>query len=199
MRPRVISLVVTLGVFLSGLAVVWVLGDGKAGAGSADGQGHDRLFTFPLNSTPSRVSVRSPWKLGHMTPQDDQVELTLVGTCVTAHLYAYLSTGWDHGPLNAAALILGTPLHPTVGPPPRVVRHDGNSAIVLERASGRGVLVTRAAPRDFNALLVDWHSEGTCSASARNRTARELGRLFETFRVMAPSRTVPASASLETF
>jgi len=185
MRPRVISLVVTLGVFLGGLAVVWVLGGAKAGAGSAHGQSRDRLFTFPLNSTPSKVSVRSPWKRGHMTPQDDQVELTLVGTCASAHLYAYLSTGWDHGPLNAADLILGTPLHPSVGPPPTVVRHDANSAIVLERASGRGVLVTRAAPRDFNALVVDWHAEGSCSASARNRAARDLGRLFATFRVMA--------------
>jgi hypothetical protein len=119
-----------------------------------------------------------------MTPQDDQVELTLVGTCASAHLYAYLSTGWDHGPLDAAAVILGTPLHPAVGLPPTVVRHNANSAIVLERATGRGVLVTRAAPRDFNALLVNWHAEGACNASARHRTARDLGRLFDTFRVM---------------
>ncbi len=198
MRPRVISLAVTLGVFLGGLALVWFLGGGKAGQRSSGGVARDRLFTFPLNSTPSKVSVRSPWKRGHMTPQDDKVELTLEGSCATAHLYAYLSTGWDHGPLDAAAVILGTPLHPAMGAPPTVIRHDADSAIVLERASGRGVLVTRAAPRDFDALLVDWQGKRGCSTSARNRAARELGRLFDTFRVMAPDGTIAGSAALGT-
>lgn len=197
MRPRVISLIVTLGVFLGGLAVVWFTGGGDHGGSSGD-QSRERLFTFPLNSSEKTVSVRSPWKRGHMTPQDDEVELTLEGSCATAHLYAYLSTGWDHGPLNAASLILGTPLHPAVGLPPRVVRHDKNSAVLLTRDSGRGVLVTRAAPRDFDALVVDWHAKAGCGGAARNRAARELGRLFETFRVMAPKSTNAGSAKLET-
>jgi hypothetical protein len=185
MRPRTISLGVTLGVFLGGLALIWILTDGHK---SSTAQPVERVFTFPLNSTSKRVSVRSPWKLGHMTPQDDQVELTLEGGCATAHLYAYLSKGWDHGPLNAASLILGIPLHPGFGtPPPRVVRSDSNTAILLSRTSGRGVLVTRAAPRDFNALLINWEDKRGCSAGDLRRAGRELGRLFETFRVGVPS------------
>jgi hypothetical protein len=176
---------VTLGVFLGALALLWVLGGGSSRQRSSV-EAVDQVFTFPLNSTTSTVSVRSPWKLGHMTPQDDEVELTLEGACATAHLYAYLSTGWDHGPLDAAAVILGDPLHPTVGPPPRVVRHDTNSAIVVSRGSSRGVLVMRAAPRDFDALLVSWQSKGGCNAMDRERAARELGRLFDTFRIGAP-------------
>jgi hypothetical protein len=188
---------VTLGVFLGGFGLLWVASGGKSHAGSATPQGRDQLFVFPLNSTKSRVSVRSPWRRGHMTPQDDQVELTLEGTCATAHLYAYLSTGWDHGPLNAAAVILGTPLHPKIGTPPTVIRHDADSALVLSRGSGRGVLVTRAARRDYNALLVDWHGKSGCSPSARGRAARELGRLFDTFRVMdRPDITRTGTASL---
>jgi hypothetical protein len=184
MRPRAISLGVTLGVFLGGLALAWVLTDGH----KSSTRPVERVFTFPLNSTSKTVSVRSPWKLGHMTPQDDQVELTLEGGCATAHLYAYLSKGWDHGPLNAASLILGIPLHPGFGtPPPRVVRSDSNSAILLSRTSGRGVLVTRAAPRDFNTLLVNWEDKRGCSSRALGRAARELGRLFETFRVVVPA------------
>ena len=185
MRPRAISLGVTLGVFLGGLALIFVLTDGHK---SSTAQPVERVFTFPLNSTRKTVSVRSPWKLGHMTPQDDQVELTLEGGCATAHLYAYLSKGWDHGPLNAASLILGIPLHPGFGtPPPRVVRSDSNSAILLSRTSGRGVLVTRAAPRDFNALLINWEDKGGCSRRDLGRAAHELGRLFETFRVVVPA------------
>jgi hypothetical protein len=197
MRPRVISLVVTLGVFLGGLALVWFTGGGRDHGGGGSNQSPDRVFVFPLNSTEKSVSVRSHWKRGHMTPQDDQVELTLEGSCATAHLYAYLSTGWDHGPLNAASLILGSPLHPAVGAPPRIVRHDKNSAVVLSRDSGRGVLVTRAAPRDFNALLIDWNAKPGCSGVARGRAARELGRLFETFRVMDSNKTAAGSAGLE--
>jgi hypothetical protein len=185
MRPRTISLGVTLGVFLGGLALVWVLTGGHE---SSSAKPVDRVFTFPLNSTSKTVSVRSPWKLGHMTPQDDQVELTLEGGCATAHLYAYLSKGWDHGPLNAASVILGIPLHPGGGsPPPRVVRSDQNSAILLSRTSGRGVLVTRAAPRDFNTLLISWEGKRGCSSRDLGRDARELGRLFETFRVVGSS------------
>jgi hypothetical protein len=196
MRPRAISLLVTLGVFLGGLALLWVAGGGGGGRNSSARPARDQLFTFPLNSTKSTVSVRSPWRRGHMTPQDDQVELTLEGSCATAHLYAYLSTGWDHGPLDAAAVILGTPLHPPVGAPPVVIRHNANSALVLSRESSRGVLVTRAAPRDFDALLVDWHGKTGCSPTARGRAARELGRLFETFRVMTPNATHSGSAAL---
>jgi hypothetical protein len=188
---------VTLGVFLGGLGLVWVASGGKSHGSSARAEGGDQLFVFPLNSTKSTVSVRSPWRRGHMTPQDDQVELTLEGNCATAHLYAYLSTGWDHGPLNAAAVILGTPLHPKVGSPPTVIRHDADSALVLSRGSGRGVLVTRATRRDYNALLVDWHGKTGCSPSARGRAARELGRLFDTFRVTGQSDITPTgSASL---
>lgn len=198
MRPRTISLLVTLGVFLGGFALLWLIGGDKRSDTSRPSiQAREQVFTFPLNSSKSTVSVRSPWGRGHMTPQDDQVELTLEGSCATAHLYAYLSTGWDHGPLNAAAVILGTPLHPKVGSPPMVVRHDADSALVLSLGSGRGVLVTRASPRDFNALLVDWHSKQGCSPTARGRAARELGRLFETFRVMTPDITSGRSASLE--
>jgi hypothetical protein len=175
---------VTLGVFVGALALVWVLGGGGDKRRSSPPD-VDRVFTFPLNSTKSTVSVRSPWKRGHMTPQDDQVELTLEGTCATAHLYAYLSTGWDHGPLDAASVILGVPLHPSVGPPPRVVRHDADSAVLLSSGSGRGVLVLRAAPRDFDALLVSWQNTRACSATDRGRTAEELGRLFDTFKVKA--------------
>jgi hypothetical protein len=199
MRPRTISLLVTLGVFLGGLALAWALTDGGNKAETRSSvQLRDQVFTFPLNSTRNtRVSVRSHWRRGHMTPQDDQVELTLEGSCVTAHLYAYLSTGWDHGPLNAAAVILGAPLHPKVGSPPRVVRHDANSALVLSPVSGRGVLVTRASPRDFNALLVDWNKKKGCGLKALGREARELGRLFETFHVMTPGATTGRTAGLE--
>jgi hypothetical protein len=196
MRPRTISLAVTLVVFLGGLALVWAL-TGGARKGS-NGEAVEQVFTFPLNSTTSTVSVRSPWKRGHMTPQDDQVELTLVGNCATAHLYAYLSTGWDHGPLDAASVILGVPLHPSVGPPPRVIRHDANSALVLARNSSRGVLVLRAAPRDFDTLLVTWQATGGCSPSDRGRAARELGRLFETFKVAAPAGAPAGAADIET-
>jgi hypothetical protein len=129
-----------------------------------------------------------------MTPQDDEVELTLEGKCATAHLYAYLSTGWDHGPLQTATVILGTPLHPVAGPAPRIVRHDANSAIVVLSPSGRGVIVQRASPRDYNTLLVEWQGKSGCTRVERGRAARELGRLFETFRVK-DAQAVPTSAS----
>ena len=196
MRPRVISLAVTVGVFLGGLAVVWLTGGGKRDSGGGVAA-HEQVFTFPLNSSGKTATVRSVWRRGHMTPQDDEVELTLEGNCASAHLYAYLSKGWDHGPLNAAAVILGTPLHPAAGAPPRVVRHDKNSAVVLSRESGRGVLVIRAAPRDFNTLLVNWDAKGRCSGVDRNGAARELGHLFETFRVMTPQPPLSGSAKLE--
>jgi hypothetical protein len=195
MRPRTISLVVTLGVFLGGLALVWVLTDGHHRA--SNDQSVERVFTFPLNSTSQTVSVRSPWKRGHMTPQDDEVELTLEGGCATAHLYAYLSKGWDHGPLNAASVILGTPLHPSDGAPPRVVRSNATSAIVLSSPTGRGVLVTQAAARDYNALVVNWQTKSGCNARALGRAARELGRLFDTFKVGSPAVRNPGNAYIE--
>jgi hypothetical protein len=197
MRPRAISLLVTFGVFLGGLALAWGLGGG--GRGGDEGQAAEQTFTFPLNSTTRKVTVRSPWKRGHMTPQDDQVELTLEGRCATAHLYAYLSTGWDHGPLDAATVILGVPLHPNAGLPPTVVRHDARSALVLQLESGRGVLVLQAARRDYDALLVDWQGKSGCTSAQRGRAARELGRLFETFRVKAPDATTPTTAALASF
>ena len=174
----------SLGVFASGLALIWLLGGGGSSRNITQPTGGDRTFTFPLNSTHSRVSVRSPWRLGHMTPQDDEVELTLVGSCATAHLYAYLSTGWDHGPLNAASVILGTKLHPKSGPKPRVVRHDASSAVVVITAIGRGVVVQEASPRNYNTLLVQWETTKGCVGSERTRAARELGRLFESFTVI---------------
>ena len=192
MRPRTISLVVTLGVFLGGLALVWALGgeSGRTARASSD-----RIFTFPLNSTSRLVSVRSPWRLGHMTPQDDQVELTLVGKCATAHLYAYLSTGWDHGPLNAASLILGEPLHPPFGPPPRVVRHNANSALLISSSHTRGVLVLRASARDYTTLTVEWQGTGGCTKAERGRASSELGRLFDTFKVTGRGPVLPVHAT----
>jgi hypothetical protein len=172
---------VTLGVFASGLGLVWLLG---GGSGKSTGPAADRTFVFALNDTASRASVRSPWQLGHMTPQDDKVELTLVGSCATAHLYAYLSTGWDHGPLNAASLILGTQLHPRTGPAPRIVRHNATSAVLVNTQSGRGVAVRRAGPRNYNALVVEWQTTKACQGNDRNRAARELGHLFESFAVV---------------
>jgi hypothetical protein len=192
-RPRTISILVTIGVFASGVALVWVLGGSGKHRGAPVG---DHTFTFPLNATNSRVSVRSPWHLGHMTPQDDEVELTLVGRCATAHLYAYLSTGWDHGPLNAASVILGTRLHPTSGPAPRVVRHDASSAVVVITESGRGVVVQEASPRNYNTLVVEWQSTRSCVGEDRDRAARELGRLFESFRVIGPRLAPTGSAGL---
>ena len=185
MRPRTLSLLLTLGVFLGGLALVWVLGGGGGGEKRhAEPVALERIFAFPLNSSPYQVTVRSPWNLGHMTPQDDQVELTLEGKCATAHLYAYLSTNWDDGPLRTAAVILGTPLHPRSGPAPRVVRHDADSAIVVSSPGSRGVTVLRApSPRDYNTLVVEWQGKPGCTPMERARAARELGRLFETFTV----------------
>ncbi|HKR98990.1 MAG TPA: hypothetical protein VJU79_05700 [Candidatus Dormibacteraeota bacterium] len=184
----------TLGVFASGLGLVWLLGGGAKQNRGAQAGG-ERTFTFPLNSTSSTVSVRSPWRLGHMTPQDDEVELTLVGKCATAHLYAYLSTGWDHGPLNAASIILGTKLHPTSGPTPRVVRHDASSAVVVITESGRGVVVQEASPRNYNTLLVQWQTTRGCVGNERTRAARELGRLFDSFTVVDPA-LVPRGAEV---
>ena len=182
MRPRAISLVVTLGIFLGGLTLVWALSGQSRGRAAV--LTRDQVFTFPLNSSRQRVSVRSHWRRGHMTPQDDAVELTLEGTCATAHLYAYLSTGWDEAPVSTAAVILGTSLHPAQGPPPRVVRSTSQSAIVLSLTTQRGVLVERAAPRDYNALVVEWQAKQGCNSSAQTSARRELGRLFETFRVI---------------
>jgi hypothetical protein len=191
LRPRTISILVTLGVFASGLGLVWLLGGSDKGTQAAD-----RTFTFPLNETARQASVRSPWRLGHMTPQDDKVELTLVGSCATAHLYAYLSTGWDHGPVNAASLILGTQLHPSTGPAPRVVRHDARSAILVLTQTGRGVVVQEAGPRNYNALLVEWQTTRACQGSDRSRAARELGRLFDSFKVLEPGLARPGSAAV---
>jgi hypothetical protein len=187
MRPRTVSLLVTLGVFLGALGLVWGLSGGGGGRASES----DQTFVFPLNSTKNFVSVRSPWRRGHMTPQDDQVELTLEGTCATAHLYAYLSTGWDHGPVDAASVILGEPLHPVpgAGPPPAVVRHNATSALVLSRPSGRGVLAIQAAARDYDILLVIWQGKSGCSSKQLGHDARQLGRLFETFKLNVPRRS----------
>jgi hypothetical protein len=98
--------------------------------------------------------------------------------------------------VNAASVILGTDLHPTSGPPPNVVHHDATSAILLVRATQRGVLVQQAGPRDYNALLVEWQATHNCGSSERGRTARELGRLFESFRVINPGAPAPRAAGV---
>jgi hypothetical protein len=182
MRPRTISLLLTLGIFLGGLALVWGLGSGGGGKRRTGGE---QAFTFPLNNTMQQVQVLSTLRIGHMTPQDDQVELTLGDGCLTAHLYAYLSNGWDHGPVDAAALILGEPLHSNTGPTATLVRHDAVSALVIDGRGGRGVLVRQASPRSFNTLLVEWSSERQCSISQLHDGSRKLGRLFDTFRVVS--------------
>lgn len=186
MRPRTVSLLVTLGVFLGGLGLIW----GLSGGGGAV-RDRDQTFVFPLNSTRSFVSVRSAWRRGHMTPQDDQVELTLEGMCATAHLYAYLSTGWDHGPVDAASVILGEPLHPVPGTglPPAVVRHNATSALVLSRPSGRGVLAIQAAARNYDILLVIWQGKTGCTNEQMGHDARQLGRLFDTFKLNVSRRS----------
>ena len=171
-------MLLTLGIFLGGLALVWTLGRGHSRPT------REQAFTFPLNNTIRHVQVRSTLQLGHLTPQDDRVELTLGDGCLTAHLYAYLSNGWDHGPVNAAALILGTPLHSNSGPVARLVRHDAASALVIDGLGGRGVLVEQAAPRAFTTLLVEWTREGRCTTSQLRDGSRKLGHLFDTFRVL---------------
>jgi len=180
MRPRTLSLLLTLGIFTGGVALVWALGSG--GRSRSEGE---HAFTFPLNNTMRHVRVLSTLRMGHMTPQDDEVELTLGDGCLTAHLYAYLSNGWDHGPVDAASLILGMPLHSTTGlPVATLVRHDAVSALIIDGLGGRGVLVRQASPRSFDTLLVQWSSERECSTSQRHEGSRKLGRLFDTFRVV---------------
>jgi hypothetical protein len=179
MRPRTVSLLLTLGVFLGGLALVYALGGHRGG-----GDRGERAFRFPLNNTGRQAQVLSTLQLGHLTPQDDEVELTLESRCLTTHLYAYLSNGWDHGPVDAAALILGTPLRSRSGHVSQLVRHDAGSALVVDGLVGRGVLVKQASPRSFNTLLVEWQGHGTCSRSERRAAAAQVRRLFDTFRVL---------------
>jgi hypothetical protein len=178
MRPRTVSLLLTLGVFLGGLGLVYALG------GHGAGRRGERPFRFPLNNTLSQAQVLSSLELGHLTPQDDQVELTLESRCVTTHLYAYLSRGWDHGPVDAAAVILGVPLRSPSGHVSKLVRHDAASALVVDATVGRGVLVQQASPRNFNTLLVEWQGQRGCNASQRRAGARAIGRLFDTFQVL---------------
>jgi hypothetical protein len=180
MRPRTLSLFLTLGIFLGGLALVYVLG-GAHGSGRSTSE---QAFRFPLNNTIHKAQVLSTLQLGHLTPQDDAVELTLESRCLTAHLYAYLSNGWDHGPVDAAALILGTPLKSSSGHVSKLVRADPSSALVIDTTVGRGVLVKQATPRSFNTLLVEWQGRGRCTGGERTTAARQLGRLFETFQVL---------------
>ena len=181
MRPRTLSLLLTLGIFLGGLALVYALG-GRRGGDSDQGE---HVFRFPVNNTMRQAQVLSTLRLGHLTPQDDEVELTLESSCLSTHLYAYLSNGWDHGPVDAAALILGTPLKAASGQHvSKLIRHDGASALVIDVALGRGVLVRQATPHSFNTLLVEWQGRGACSRSARRNAAVQVGRLFDTFRIL---------------
>jgi hypothetical protein len=46
------------------------------------------------------------------------------------------------------------------------------------------VLVEKAGPRDFDALLIDLDSRRDCSVSQRRAGAREFRHLFDTFRVL---------------
>src|SRR3954463_4786452 len=143
MRPRTLSLFLTLGIFLGALALVYALGG--HGSGSATVDQSEQVFRFPLNNTVRKAQVVSTLHLGHLTPQDDEVELTLESRCLTTHLYAYLSNGWDHGPVDAAALILGTPLKAAAGQHvSKLIRHDASSALVIDVPLGRGVLVKQA-------------------------------------------------------
>ncbi|HXD57661.1 MAG TPA: hypothetical protein VN606_07075 [Thermoleophilaceae bacterium] len=176
-------MLLTLGVFLGGLALVYVLGGG-GGKEKASVQS-EHTFRFPLNNTMREAQVLSTLHLGHLTPQDDEVELTLENSCLTTHLYAYLSNGWDHGPVDAAAVILGTPLKAAAGQHvSKLIRHDPRSALVIDTPLGRGVLVTQASRRSFNTLLVEWQSRGSCNPRDRRNAAVQLGRLFDTFRIV---------------
>jgi hypothetical protein len=188
MRPRTLSLLLTLGVFLGGLALVYALG----GGGGSSGNHGERPFQFRLNNTVRHAQVRSSLHRGHMTPQDDEVELTLQSGCLTTHLYAYLSNGWDHGPVDAAALILGVPLRSNSGHVSHLIRHDSGSALVVDANLGRGVLVTQATPRSFNTLLVEWAGRGGCSDRERQASSRQVRRLFDTFQVV--DKDLPGSS-----
>jgi hypothetical protein len=182
MRPRTLSLLLTLGIFLGGLALVFVLG---AGGKTKPSVQSEHAFRFPLNNTMHKAQVLSTLHLGHLTPLDDQVELTLESSCLTTHLFAYLSNGWDHGPVDAAALILGTPLKAAAGQHvSKLIRHDAASALVIDTPLGRGVLVEQASRRSFNTLLVEWQSRGNCDPRQRRDAAVQLGRLFDTFQIL---------------
>ena len=180
MRPRTLSLFLTLGIFLGALALVYVLGGGE----HASKDRSEHAFRFPLNNTVRKAQVLSTLHLGHLTPQDDEVELTLESRCLTTHLYAYLSHGWDHGPVDAAAVILGTPLKSRTGHVATLVRHDAGSALVIDDVVGRGVLVQQATARSFNTLLVEWQGRGRCDSGDRRTAGRQVGRLFDTFQVL---------------
>jgi hypothetical protein len=181
MRPRTLSLLLTLGIFLGALALVYVLG---GGGGSKNEDRTEHAFRFPLNNTMQKARVLSTLHLGHLTPQDDEVELTLESGCLTTHLYAYLSDGWNHGPVDAAAVILGTPLKAARGEHvSKLIRYDATSALVVDVPQGRGVLVRQAAPHSFNTLLVEWDGRG-CSGGDRRVAAVQVGRLFDTFQVL---------------
>jgi hypothetical protein len=172
-------MLLTLGVFLGGLALVYGLG---GGGGST--RVSERQYRFALNNSRQRARVVSSLRLGHLTPQDDRVMLTLQNDCTTAHLFAYLSTGWDHGPVDAAAVILGTPLVSDTGVESTLIRHDAGSALVMDPLGTRGVLVRKAGPRDFDALVIDFESARGCSDAQRRDGAREFRHLFDTFRVL---------------
>jgi hypothetical protein len=181
MRPRTLSLLLTLGIFLGGLALVYALGGGH----SSSPKQSEHAFRFPLNNTVRKAQVLSTLQLGHLTPQDDEVELTLESRCLTTHLYAYLSHGWDHGPVDAAAVILGTPLKAAAGQHvSKLIRHDARSALVIDTPLGRGVLVKQASPRSFNTLLVEWQGRDHCNTRDRRNAGVQLGRLFDTFQVL---------------
>jgi hypothetical protein len=176
-------MLLTLGIFLGALALVYVLGSG-GGKGTTSVQS-EHAFRFPLNNTMRKAQVLSRLHLGHLTPQDDEVELTLENPCLTTHLYAYLSNGWDHGPVDAAAIILGTPLKAAAGQHvSKLIRHDARSALVIDTPQGRGVLVRQASRRSFNTLLVEWQDHGQCSNRERRDAAIQLGRLFDTFQIV---------------
>jgi hypothetical protein len=86
--------------------------------------------------------------------------------------------------VDAAALILGTPLHSHSGHVSQLVRHDAGSALVVDGAVGRGVLVQQAAARNFNALLVEWQGRRGCTDRERQAASAQVRRLFDTFRVL---------------
>jgi hypothetical protein len=66
----------------------------------------------------------------------------------------------------------------------KLIRHDAGSALVIDAALGRGVLVQESSPRNFTTLLVEWQGHGGCVGRQRRIEARQVGRLFDTFQVV---------------
>jgi hypothetical protein len=172
-RPAVLGAVVLALVFGVALASTYAL----------HSQRHPsrmRWVSFPLNNTAQHVVVRSSWTRGHMTPQDDQVELTLDGQCFSLHLYAYLSRNWTSGPVDTAKMILGRqPSEPIAA---GVQGRDSGFALApLRRAAA---LVRRSGQRDYDALVAQWERRGSCRGAALRREIGDLTGTLASFKVL---------------